>query len=757
VSVGVRRPRRNVTAAKRIDAFPARLPVTAPVAVHWTHELVPFVEAQSDRDLAVALGAVHGHLRLGQIETMRLLAHGRLSSVVGRPAVDIDHLLRLLDVGKAVPEIEANLPEETRTWMAGFADGLNAAIEQGERPQELEMLGIEPAPWTVHELLVLSRLASMDFTWKVWLRLLPLRRQSAWDAIWQRLIGREALSVPGMAGNQEDAAETVVAGLSRSGSNCFALDGRRTATSAPILASDPHLPIVLPNLWLLAGFSAPGHNAVGLMIPGLPAVGLGRNPWGAWGGTSLHAASSDLFDVSGISQEEIETDEIEIPVRGSRPARFTRRSTRYGPIVSDAARLGADPERPLALRWVGHDPSDEMTAFLGVHKARNWDDFARALEGFAVPAQNMIFAEDPSGGGEGRVGQMMAAHLPRRPRGTPRDMVTPPDALSHWRHKVTGADLPRTVEPEAGYVASANNAPAQSTVTISHFFSSDERIGRLRQLLGGSERLDRDAVGAIHGDVLVPSARRLRDALLAAIDAAGDPKTARAPIVEALRDWDGAYRESAAGALAFELILYRLIAALHGERTDMYLATWDVMALLREDLEETPRERLADAACAAVAKAQPRFAKLRTWGNAHRLYLSHPFGRLPLVGRRFRLPEMPVAGSNETLMKTGFGMAGDRHRVRFGANARFVADLADPDENRFALLGGQDGWIGSDCFADQVPLWRRNETLRLPLRAETWRRTRAHTVYIQSSETQTSKASPSNASTSTTAMSGSRR
>jgi penicillin G amidase len=55
--------------------------------------------------------------------------------------------------------------------------------------------------------------------------------------------------------------------------------------------------------------------------------------------------------------------------------------------------------------------------------------------------------------------------------------------------------------------------------------------------------------------------------------------------------------------------------------------------------------------------------------------------------------------------------------VQYGAQARHLSDLADPDANHFVLLGGNDGWIGSAQFADQVSLWRERRYVRLPLRA----------------------------------------
>jgi penicillin amidase len=90
-----------------------------------------------------------------------------------------------------------------------------------------------------------------------------------------------------------------------------------------------------------------------------------------------------------------------------------------------------------------------------------------------------------------------------------------------------------------------------------------------------------------------------------------------------------------------------------------------------------------------------------------------------VIGRRYRVGEWPVGGSNETLMKTRHGFSGGRHTVGFGAQARHISDMADTDANFFVLLGGQDGWLGSTTFADQVSLWREGLHVRVPLRPET--------------------------------------
>ena len=109
------------------------------------------------------------------------------------------------------------------------------------------------------------------------------------------------------------------------------------------------------------------------------------------------------------------------------------------------------------------------------------------------------------------------------------------------------------------------------------------------------------------------------------------------------------------------------------------------------------------------------------WGGVHLLAVRHPLAVLPGVGRWFTGPGGPIGGGNDTLNKTGHGLVRGRHRVTFGACARHVSDLAEPDANWFVLLGGQDGWLGSVNATDQVGLWREGGAIRVPLRhAEEW-------------------------------------
>ncbi len=704
--------------AQRLAAVPTRAaPLKAPVRIRWNRHHVPFVEAEHDVDLAVALGIVHAHLRLGQIEIMRWIAEGRLSEAVGPAAVEFDHLLRVLEFGRAVDGIAAELPDDTRDWIEGFVAGLNCTIEQArEVPPDLAALGVEPRPWSLRDVLTVSRLVGADFNWKVWVRMLKLRKRPDWPQLWRRLVGG-GLPVPSFSGGGDAVLERLFGAIDHSGSNSLAVAAQNGANGGALIASDPHLSCILPNTWLIAGYRSPGYHAVGFMIPGMPVMALGRNPWIAWGGTSLHAASSELFDVSDVPAHEITTRRERIKVRWGADRHIDVRETPYGPIITDAHALGAPRDRHLALHWIGHLHTDEITSMLAVSRARSWGEFRQAIDGFAIPAQNMVFAD-----AEGRVGKAMAAKLPRRPASAPEDLALELHAHEHWAEFVTSKDLPSQLDPTDGFVASANDAPPESAVTIGYFFSPDDRVRRLAKLLTETQPTTVESLSALQRDVHLTSGLELKGLVLRLAQQATLPAGEHDPrrrLVAALEAWDGTFPEDSAGALAFELLAFHLIAELHGPgNLEIYKAVYDPWTLLRDDLDHEPTERLRQASTRALQKAAKPFARLGTWGRAHRLRLSHPLGAIPLVGRRYRFADLPVGGTNETVMKTAHGLSGRQHGVSFGANARHISDLSDPDANHLVLLGGQDGWLGSATFVDQVSLWRSGTYVKVPMTTE---------------------------------------
>ncbi|HTW70184.1 MAG TPA: penicillin acylase family protein, partial [Acetobacteraceae bacterium] len=264
----------SIDVAQRLATLPrSRLPLHGEVTVHWNDHHVPFIEADSDGDLATAFGVVHVHLRWTQMELMRRVAQGRLAELLGPPAIRLDQLLRTLDFGRAIPAIVAALPPETAQWLRAYVAGVNHAVAQAPMPPDFPPFSLAREPWTIEDVLTIGRLASADATWRVWLTLLPWLDQPALASFWPDLLG-----VDGMvdATPPDASLDEVLTRFTRQASNALAVAPARSKSGAAWLGGDTHLPALLPNLWLIAGCRAPSMHAVGLMVAGVPAIMLGR-------------------------------------------------------------------------------------------------------------------------------------------------------------------------------------------------------------------------------------------------------------------------------------------------------------------------------------------------------------------------------------------------------------------------------------------------------------------------------------------------
>ncbi|HEX4079394.1 MAG TPA: penicillin acylase family protein [Rhizomicrobium sp.] len=716
----------TISLDQRLAALPTHgAPVSRPVVIRWNAHHVPFIEAQSDRDLAVALGIVHAHLRLGQIEAFRRISAGRMSEMVGPVALGLDHTLRIFDFGGPVPDILRELPEETRSWLDGFVEGINHVLFAAAPPHEFALFELRREPWTVGEVLRLGRLFASDGLWLVWLRLLGIRRSPEWRGLWAKLVGAGALKVPEPAAAMETAALQALLGANnRSGSNALAVGAKRSENGAAWLAGDPHLSLSLPGNWLLLGYRSPSHEAVGLMIPGLPLMAIGRNPLIAWGGTSLHGHMTELCNTANAGKDGWSSREEVFRPRWSHSRRLKVRTCDLGPILSDSEFYNAS-ETPLALRWVGHHASDEYTSMLAVSRARDWSEFRSALRGFAVPGLNMVYAD-----AKGNTGHALAAWVPNGALPVPDDLVNH-EARGSWCDFLNSAELPARFNPESGFVVSANGRP-DGDVVVGHLFSSRDRADRITRLLEAAPRVGFRELAAIQTDVQVDAAQNLaRMFARAARSGPGSPPNKRcAEVLALLETWDGNYNAQSRGAAAFELMLFAFARAFHSPDALMaYHASWALRDLIRADVESGDESQVAVAARRALHWVSRRLGT-RRWGDLHRLRLNYPLGAFPLAGRPYRYCDLPSSGGSDTVMKTANGLVSGRHSVRYGANARYIFDMSDVDGNYFVMLGGQDGSFGSTTFADQVEHWRRSAYVQLPLRRGTVARMFPHVTTL---------------------------
>jgi penicillin amidase len=456
-------------------------------------------------------------------------------------------------------------------------------------------------------------------------------------------------------------------------------------------------------------------------------VALGRNAAIGFGGTNLHAASSDFVDVSGETGFSVRT--LEIKVRGGRTVIRTIRESSYGPVISDAPLLKAEGAC-FALRWAGHEATREFDAMLGFNRAKNWDEFREAANGFGVPGQNFVYADC-----NGHVGKLIAAWLPRRKQKPTATLLTPPEKLEDWNTPAVSRDLPQVYDPANGIIASANDEPPDAGFPVGFFYSTRDRAWRIAEVLERAEPASVETMQRLQRDVSSEPALALRDLVLELYDRNSYERELsryNRPVVVALRMWDGSYDVDSSGALALELVKSLLMAGLHSatERA-AYGSVWHARELLHRSLASGQKDRTSRIVAKCIEHAVPPFRKYAVWGNIHRMRLRHPLGMLPVAGRRFQFDEWGSGGNGDTVMKTGAGSGMGPHGISYGSIARHISDLSHPDRNWFCLLGGQDGWIGSDTALDQVPWWRSGRYVRLPMTGEAIARDFPHITVVK--------------------------
>lgn len=711
-------PRQPLSRAERLAVFPTEgLPLERPATIRWNEHMVPFIEAETDRDAGFCLGLVHAHLREAQMEFVKMLAQGRLAEFLGPLAIEVDRALRIVDLGRAAPEIERQMPDETKAWTQAYVDGLNHYWARvPKRAPEFKLLSRGHEPWTVRDVLTVGRLIGADFYWLTYFALLKERGKAGFLDLWRRVReAGECTADPFGPGAGPAAIANILSSTNRAGSNSVAVAAHRSATGGAMIASDPHLGMSLPNLWLLAGLRSPSLEIVGMTLPGVPIVALGRNPDIAWGGTNLRAASTDLFEVSHL---ECETREVTIKSRFWLDRKRTVRNSAFGPIISDTKLFPGQPGETIAFRWVGHEVTDEITSFLRAAKSRTPEELRQAFVGYGLTPLNVIFADR-----QGNIGHFLAVAQPVRSKFSDEDLVLDAkDPETHWTGVAGVMDLPFTLNPPEGVIASANNRPRDTNIPIGFLFGVESRLRRLYELLNAKDHLTVEDLQALQTDTGAPDAQRLALALADHLDAARlDP--AGKTVLERLRRWDGHYDAGSQGAIAFELLLCHLVplatAEEHKASLNDQIGQWSqIYTFLLRDLEAMPLEARRKAVREAAAKAAKDLERFPAWGDMHRLKIAHFLSQVPVIGPAFVIDDVPSGGSRQTPMKSSHGLVNERHHASMGSMARHISDMSDPDANWFLLLGGQDGWFGAENFADQVPMWCERRYIHIPLSKE---------------------------------------
>ncbi len=551
------------------------------------------------------------------------------------------------------------------------------------------------------------------------------------------------------------------------GSNAWAVDGELTASGAPILANDPHLGISLPGVWTQVGLHCREVSedcpldVAGFSFSGVPGVVIGHNADIAWGFTNLAPDTTDLYVErvrgdrwlhDGRSRALIVREET-IEVRGGEDVTLRVRSTSHGPLLSDldgelgdlvvdAGEAGDVPaetvrwDHEVALAWTALDPQPTADALYALNLATDWTSFRAALADFAVPGQNVVYADT-----DGHIGYQATGRVPIRKSGN--DGLLPAAgwlAENDWTGEYVPYDaLPNVLDPESGKVVTANQAVVDDADGYPYYLTDDwdrgyrsSRIGELLETAtSGTDSLDLDDMAEIQTDDRNPMAPVLTPYLLDLPLPPGYDSDGQ----RLLRDWNFRQGAGSAAAAYYNVVWRELLArTFHDELTGdlrpnggqrWFAAVTELLTrpgdrwwddVETEDRVETRDDVLEASLLAArdvlTARQSPNEEEW-TWGALHRLELrSSTLGEsgIGAIERLFNRGGWRIGGGGAIPNATGWD-AREGYDVLTAPSMRMVIPLDDLDDARWINLTGVSGHAFHPNYTDQTDLFVEGETL----------------------------------------------
>ena len=412
---------------------------------------VPHIFGRTDPDVAYGIGYAHAEDDFSTLQQVLAMTRGREGAMLGGDGVKIDFAAHFLGARDTVTRDYMKQPADVRALLDGYASGLNAYARR--HPEEVRLAKLFP---------VNGRDVATGFV---------VRSPFFYGLqnVLGALVGNRPLP-PETAGPTPDAPDPSVAPPegegNLNGSNAFVVAPKRSADGFTRLVSNSHQPWAGAEAWYeLVVHSGAGWDFAGATFPGAPYPLLGHNRTLGWTNTvdrpdvvdiyklTLNAAG-DAYRFDG-KWRPLEKHHVWLPVKLFGPFVLPVPKTIYrsiqGPVIVNDS--GA-----YAIRYGGADQLRMVEQYYRLNRARNWDEWSRAMAIQGVPGTNFLYAD-----AKGRIAYIYNASFPNRKPGFDYARVLRGDTSANYaRGTVPYALYPKNIDPPSGFLINANNTPYQA-------------------------------------------------------------------------------------------------------------------------------------------------------------------------------------------------------------------------------------------------------------------------------------------------------
>ncbi|MCS7212896.1 MAG: penicillin acylase family protein [Candidatus Calescibacterium sp.] len=486
--------------------------LSAPVHVIIDRCGVPHIFAQDEKDAFFVFGYIQAHFRLFQMDISRRDATGRLAEIFPEKLTD-DIMNRMLGFKKVSQDSEKSF-EDIGIFekIKFFVEGINKYIDDAKNggefggikariPPQYSLLKILPEYFSPYEVIAIGKKRSFELSGggmiDIAMKLLDLIFGQGFENTF-------SISQVEKTSIVEDFPKTRINFLSENffspvlNSNNFVVSPTMTSVGYPILENDPHLSVGSPSVFFPFQINSPQYSIKGFTFPGIPIALVGASEKVCWGVTATLIDTIDIVFVPIEKRDEkyyvkfgnkwIEAIPVEEEIfyyegqeRKSLKIRFLQIpnlgfvlddgglgefdsilkfligvSEGLGDIVSEVLRqiirYPYNQENVgIAMIWTGHKPTSEVGAFYFQTRAKDVFTSMTYYKYFQAGIQNFIVADT-----SGNIGYFPAGEIPIRPAGV-KPYLPQPSSELFWIGVVPPDFIPRTVNPQSGYIATANN------------------------------------------------------------------------------------------------------------------------------------------------------------------------------------------------------------------------------------------------------------------------------------------------------------
>jgi penicillin G amidase len=728
--------------------------------IYFDDRLVPHIFAERESDAYFAEGYLHAKFRLWQMEFQTLAASGRLSEVLG-PGPDSailnnDRSMRRIGMvyGAKRSLVEMEKDRSTKDQLDAYTKGVNYYIEhmtQAELPLEYKLLNYLPERWSNLKTAFLLKYLSFDLTGSendventnaksyfsedAFKKMYPIWNESSSPVIPPGTYFPPAsdsvfapTSVDSLYFEWKHPVNVLTIKTDKdNGSNNWVAGGSKTLSGRPILCNDPHLGLNLPSLWYEIQITTPDYSVYGASLPGAPSVVIGFNDNIAWGVTN---AARDVIDFYRItfngtdkSQYWLNNDwrkaDLDIEKYKMKDGSVfidTIAYTVFGPVMYDdqfngKKRVAANVN--LAVRWMAHEPSNELKALSGLNKAKNYDDYEAAIKFFSCPGQNFAFASK-----SGDIALWQQGKFPNKWK-MQGDFIMPgTDTSYNWKSFIPQAENPHVLNPPRAFVSSANQVPADTTYP--YYLGGDYdvyrglQINRMLEIMSGittedMQRLQSDNYNAFAEAAVPYMLQHVKENVLSA---------AEKKYFDSLHEWNYRNDNSLVQPTIFvnwfdlfedmiwldELGKQPGPARMPDAATLIELLKRDSAFAFTDDVNTEEKETIDDIATKSFQKVCVMLASVEkegrlTWSKFKDSGIRHLLRLEPLS--RFHLN---TGGGRNVINAT---------QQYKGPSWKMIVQLTDSTEAYGIYPGGQNGNAGSMHYDEFVTDWAEGKYYRL--------------------------------------------